>query len=347
MESNHPVWKDYIKLIMLGSSAFGTVYKAKSKQNDKIVAVKEYSKFQKDANEVYQNEIENLEILKSDNTINYIKTCQTDENYYIIRDYYWGTLEQFVNVHPKGVPPKEIQKILLDLSNAFKKLNEKKYIHRDIKPSNILLSLNVKNGYKAILSGIHLAKSSSEEDIYSLRGMRYICPPEGLKGENINMKYDLWNVGILIYFMIKGKYPFDGKRDIVVLNQIEKGVNLDISDDIDLNDLLKKTLVENVNQRISWDDFFKHPFLKKNFPKKNKNNSENNVNIQELETNWNNFKTNFPQQKKDIFLDLNQYNRIMNNLDDSIYQEYKNNIFIPLRDIGKIYDEIMNKQIFD
>ena len=217
MEVNHPVWKDYIKLNMVGSSAFGTVYKAKSKQDDKIVIVKEYSKILKDANEIYQNEINNLEILKSDNTINCIKNCQTDENYYIIRDYYWGTLEEFVKVHPKGVPPKEIQKILLDLSNAFKKLNEKQYIHRDIKPSNILLSLNVKNGYKAILSGIHLAKSSSEEDISSLRGMRYICPPEGLKGEIINMKYDLWSVGILIYFMIKGKYPFDGKRDIVVL----------------------------------------------------------------------------------------------------------------------------------
>ena len=270
MEVNHPVWKDYIKLNMVGSSAFGTVYKAKSKQDDKIVAVKEYSKFQKEVNEIHQNEIDNLEILKSDYTINSIKNCQSDENYYIIRDYYWGTLEEFVKVHPKGVPPKEIQKILLDLSNAFKKLNEKKYIHRDIKPSNILLSLNVKNGYKAILSGIHLAKKSSEEYISSLRGMRYICPPEGLKGDTLNMKYDLWNVGILIYFMIKGKYPFDGKRDIVVLNQIEKGVNLDISDDIDLKDLLKKTLVENVDQRISWDSFFQHPFLKKQFPENKK-----------------------------------------------------------------------------
>ena len=269
MEAIHPVWKDYIKLNMVGSSAFGTVYKAKSKQDDKIVAVKEYSKFQKDGNEIHENEIANLEILKSNYTINCIKNCQSDENYYIIRNYYWGTLEEFVKVHPKGVPPKEIQKILLDLSNAFKKLNEKQYIHRDIKPSNILLSLNVKNGCEAILSGIFLTKKSTE-DISAVRGMRYICPPEGLKGEIINMKYDLWSVGILIYFMIKGKYPFNGKRDIVVLGQIEKGVNLDISDDIDLKDLLKKTLVENVDQRISWDSFFQHPFLKKQFPENKK-----------------------------------------------------------------------------
>ena len=347
MEVNHPVWKDYIKLNLLGSSAFGTVYKAKSKQNDKIVIVKEYSKFQKDINEVYQNEIKNLETLKSDNTINYIKNCETDENYYIIRDYYWGTLEEFVKVHPKGVPPKEIQKILLDLSNAFKKLNEKQYIHREIQPSNILLSLNVKNGYKAILSGIHLAKKFTQVDYYSLRGMRYITPPEAIRGDTFNMKYDLWSVGILIYFMIKGKYPFDGKRDIVVLNQIQNGVKLDISDDIDLNDLLKKTLVENVDQRISWDSFFQHPFLKKQFPGNN-NNSENNCEILDLKIKWKNFTNDFNTKKKEILNDLLQYKRIIDNLNmDDIYNEYNENIFKILRDIIKYYDEIINKQIFD
>ncbi len=347
MEPNHPVWKDYIKLNMVGSSAFGTVYKAKSKQNDKIVIVKEYSKFQKEGYEIHQNEINNLEILKSDNTINCIKICQSDENYYIIRDYYWGTLEDFIKIHPKGVPPKEIQKILLDLSNAFKKLNEKEYIHRDIKPYNILLSLNVKNGYKAILSGIYLAKKFTQVDYYSLRGMRYITPPEAIRGDTFNMKYDLWSVGILIYFMIKGKYPFDGKRDIVILPQIEKGVNLDISDDKDLNDLLKKTLEKNVDQRISWDSFFQHPFLKKQFPGNN-NNSENNSEIVDLKIKWKNFTNDFNTKKKEILNDLLQYKRIIDNLNmDDIYNEYNENIFKILRDIMKYYDEIINKQIFD
>ena len=84
----------------------------------------------------------------------------------------------------------------------------------------------------------------------------------------MDMKYDVWSVGILIYFMILRKYPFEGKRDMVILNQIEKGVNMDISDDADLNDLLKKTLQIDVSKRISWNDFFNHPFLKKKFPEK-------------------------------------------------------------------------------
>ena len=113
--------------------------------------------------------------------------------------------------------------------------------------------------------------------------MRYICPPEGLKGESLNMKYDLWSVGVLIYYMIKGKYPFEGRRDAVVINQIESGINLKISDDAELNDLLEKTLEKDVNKRISWEDFFKHQFLTKEFPGKKKKTIEKKANNEQKE----------------------------------------------------------------
>ncbi len=349
MESNNPVWQNYTKLNMLGSSQFGTAFKAKTKDG-KIVTVKEYSKYQKDANDVHQNEIKNIKFLESDYTINCIDEMQTDEYFYIIRNYYWGTLEEFAKVHPKGIPPKEIQKILLDLSNIFKKLNQEKYIHKDIKPSNILLSLDGKNGYKAILSGIHLAIkfSDKESSLSSLRGMRYICPPEGLKGEDNNMKYDLWSVGVLIYYMIKGKYPFDGRRDAVIIGQIEKGINLNISDDADLNDLLKKTLESDVNKRISWEDFFKHRFLTKEFPgKKKKTNVQNNP---DLKKKWSNYARDFPQKSREIFNDLRQYQAIVSNVngkEGNIFKIFNDQIYQIFKDINRDYTDIINKKIFD
>ena len=349
MEANNPVWKKYTKLNMLGSSQFGTAFKAKTKDGT-IVTVKEYSRYQKDANEVHQAEINNLKLFKSDYTINSIEEMQTDEYYYIIRNYYWGTLEEFAKVHPKGIPPKEIQKILLDLSNVFKILNEKEYIHKDIKPSNILLSLDGKNGYKAILSGIHLAIkfSDKESSLSSLRGMRYICPPEGLKGEDNNMKYDLWSVGVLIYYMIKGKYPFDGRRDAVVINQIESGINLKISDDAELNDLLEKTLEKDVNKRISWEDFFKHRFLTKEFPgKKKKTNVQNSPEFINLKTDWKKFAYNLNQNSRGIFADLRQYNAIISNLNNDIYNDFNEKIFQILKDINREYTDIINSKIYD
>ena len=65
------------------------------------------------------------------------------------------------------------------------------------------------------------------------------------------MKYDLWSVGVLIYYMIKGKFPFEGKRDQMLLNNIDKGINLkDLSGDNDLDDLLGKCLQKDLANRM-------------------------------------------------------------------------------------------------
>ena len=321
MEEQYGIWKDYIKLNLLGNSSYGTVYKARSKKDHKIVAIKEYSKFQKGSKEVYQNEMKYLDLLKSEYIIYYMSKTETEENCYIIRDYYWGTLEEFTKMHPRGVPPKEIQKILLDLSNSFRLLNQKQLINKDIKPSNILLSFDGKNGYKAILSGIHLTQPLGGEDNSLPRGMRLICPPEGLKGDKMDMKFDVWSVGILIYYMIQRKYPFEGKRDMNILNQIEDGVNMDISEDTDLNDLLKKTLEKEVSQRISWNDFFNHSFLTKKFPETvNNSNSQKNIN-QLVEC-----KQKLENSRRNLLQIMRQYSAIIFNLDKEIAEEFDNNI---------------------
>ena len=337
MENYNSIWNDYTQLNMLGSSEYGTVYKAKSKKDNKIVSIKEYFMYQKDAEEIYNNEIKYLEELKSKNIINYINTIKINQNYYIIRNYYYGTLEDFIKVHTKKLSLKEIQTILLDLCNAFKLLNEKNLIHRDIKPSNILLSLNGKNGYKSILSGIYLIKKYTEINNFSLRGIRNICPPEGLKRESINMKYDIWSVGILIYYMIEGKYPFEGSTDMVILKKIEKGINLNISSDYDLNDLIKKCLEKNINLRISWKDFFNHPFFTKNIEENNGNGNEDTNKIRNV---LNEKKKEYQGVIKKYVNEIKNYSTMIKKYQPDYLNKFDSNIKDKLIEIAKLFDEL-------
>ena len=278
MEENEPVWKEYTKMNFLGNSGNGKAYKAKSKTENKTVVIKEYSKHQKNSIALYNNEINYMEKLKSENTIKYIKLEESNDYYYIIREFHYGTLDEFTKIHPNGVSIKEIQKILLDLSIPFKILNQNHLIHRDIKPSNILFSYDEKNHSKSILSGVYLTEKMGEKnkDI-EVKPVKFISPPEILKGKQYDMKSDIWSVGILIYFLIKGNYPFNGKRDMVILREIDKGIDLNITDDNDLNDLLKKTLEKDVQKRISWNEFFNHPFLKKKFLEKKSNQDDEKI----------------------------------------------------------------------
>ena len=264
------IWNDYDKITTLGKSLFGTVYKARRKLDNKIVSIKEYNRYQEGAIETYEKDVKYMEELKSDYTIKKIDVKQTNDYLYIIREYCYGSLEEFIKSHKDGMKPFEIQKILNQLIVPFKKLNEKQLIHKDIKPSNILFSFKGLNDFKAKLSGIYFCSKLGEED-NGMKGMRYITPPEGLKGEPINMKYDVWSVGVLIYFMIKGKYPFEGTKDLIVLNAIENGIDLkNLSGDKDLDELIEKCLQKDVEKRISWEDFFKDKFLTKKFPEKKK-----------------------------------------------------------------------------
>ena len=122
----HNSLKDYQILTTLGSSLFGTVYKARTIKDNTIVSIKEYSRYQEGGIETFNNDINYYKELECDNIVKQLHTNQTDDYLYIIREYCSGTLEEFIQCHNNNnIPINEIQKILKQLMVVFQKLNEK------------------------------------------------------------------------------------------------------------------------------------------------------------------------------------------------------------------------------
>ena len=96
----------------------------------------------------------------------------------------------------------------------------------------------------------------------SIKGAPLTTSPEMLNGENINNKCDIWSLGIIIYFMLFKEYPYTGKNEILLIKDIMSNKNLKLSEDNNLNDLINKMLKINANERISWEEYFNHPFFK-------------------------------------------------------------------------------------
>ena len=88
---------------------------------------------------------------------------------------------------------------------------------------------------------------------------------EILEGGNYSFKSDIWSIGIIIYFMLNKEYPYNGKTEVLLLKDINSNKKLKLSNDDKLNDLLNKMLKININERISWDEYFNHPFFNDNF----------------------------------------------------------------------------------
>lgn len=71
-------------------------------------------------------------------------------------------------------------------------------------------------------------------------------------------------MGTIIFYMVTGKYPFEGKHPLQVMENIKKGsysfpTNIRISKNC--ISIIKGLLQVDPEQRLSFDDFFSHPFI--------------------------------------------------------------------------------------
>ena len=98
--------------------------------------------------------------------------------------------------------------IFEQLLEAIKQTHKYNIIHRDIKPENILF-----NNGKIKLSDFGFCKKLKEHSDMadSMVGSPMYMAPECLTGNLYNTKADIYSLGILLYEMIFGYYPYDGQ----------------------------------------------------------------------------------------------------------------------------------------
>ena len=86
-------------------------------------------------------------------------------------------------------------------------------------------------------------------------GTPYYIAPEVLKG-SYDAKCDIWSCGVILYILLSGRPPFDGKNDDEILHSVA-AARINLSSAIFKNtselakDLLRKILQVNPKKRIT------------------------------------------------------------------------------------------------
>ena len=341
------VWEKYIKENVIASGSYTNIYKAIHKKTGNFVAIKEVNKNKlKLFYNIDLNENENYKIiLNNENSIEIKEIIQTKENIYIIMDYCFCNLEDFIKMNKKNISISNIQKILNQINNCFKIVLKNNIIYKDLKPSNILLSLNEMNEIDFKLSN-KIIKRLNNNSSQSKKDINLTVSPELIKGETVTNKSDIWSLGIIIYYLYFKEYPYKGKREYQVLKDIESNKELKIINDNDLNDLVRKMLIIDVKKRISWEDYFNHIFFKKKIIEGNQFNLICKQHSQQFNSYCSNCKSNIcnlclnehESHKIVSFLDiglthleLKQLENLINELNDNI--ENLNKIYINMNDL--------------
>ena len=241
----------YIKF--LGKGKFGTVSLVHNKKN--IYAIKAISRKSVEREKIlakyFVNERRIMLGLDHPFIIKMVKSIKNDHFCFLLMEFINGiNLDQYLSKRESKQNIYETQfytgSILLMLDYL-----QKKYIaHRDIKPSNIMIDTN---GY---LKMIDFGTAKILTDYTStIIGTPHYIAPEILQGRGYSLSCDFWSVGICVYEIFYGKYPFGNYANevIEIYKEILKNDFSFPSDNTkysNINNFIRCLLNKKVNERI-------------------------------------------------------------------------------------------------
>jgi len=199
----------------LGAGGMGEVWRAEDTRLLREVAIKILS--ERIANDPewkarFLREARTIAQMNHPNIATIFSIEQEAEKLFIVMELVEG--ESLATVLARGpLPPKEAVNIIRQVAEALAEAHEKGVVHRDVKPDNIIVG---KRGVKVLDFGI-AKQVVSTGDAPTLTqaglivGTPFYMSPEQALGRPVDVRSDLFSLGVVLYEAVTGKRPFEGE----------------------------------------------------------------------------------------------------------------------------------------
>ena len=135
------------------------------------------------------------------------------------------SLYQYLKSKPKKrISEQETKKIFRRIIMGIQYLHSKKIAHRDIKLDNIMVNENY--DVKIIDFGFSLFTTNNKKLNLHCGTPSYMAPELVAKKDYLGQPVDVWALGVLLYKMLTGYYPFNGTTFTFYLILIPQKVKL-------------------------------------------------------------------------------------------------------------------------
>lgn len=246
----------------LGKGAYGLVKLATLKRTGEKFAVKIYEKSRltdptKRAN--VNREISILKKLSHQNIISLEKMHENSECVYLFTDFVPGTsLFTFLSSQPgKKLTENNCKLIFKQVISAISYCHSLKISHRDIKLENILIH---NKEIKLIDFGFAIANQAKCRTFCGTPS--YMAPELVNRDEYSPFSVDIWALGVLLFAMLSGKFPFHEKIESTLYASIRSGkYNIPESVSENAKDLVGLMLCVNAEKRGNAEQILKHKWF--------------------------------------------------------------------------------------
>jgi eukaryotic-like serine/threonine-protein kinase len=220
-EAGHVLMGKYRLERTIARGGMGTVWKAKHLQLDTPVAVKVLAHNRLDSVSIrarFEGEARAAAMLKGKHIVTIHDFGVEDDVPFIVMELLEGEdLEDRLR-RLGGIPIHESVRIVAEVCSALQKAHAAGLVHRDMKPSNIFLARSEEGeSVKVVDFGVaklpmKIANEESPTEVDEFLGSPiYMSPEQVRSARDVDARADLWSISVIIYRLLTGKLPFEGK----------------------------------------------------------------------------------------------------------------------------------------
>jgi eukaryotic-like serine/threonine-protein kinase len=231
MQESTPTFRGFETVRVLGKGGMGTVYLARDQRLGRQVAIKVLNASEISGDERkarFLREARSAAAVRHQNVATIHEVDETDDGVpYIVMEYCEGeTLSQRLRRKPLEVH--EFLSISRQIVAGVSAAHEQGILHRDIKSANIvvepsgltkILDFGLAKPIPRALTDPGLEKSFESATGHFFGTLHFISP-EQARGQNADVRSDLFSVGVVLYLMATGQLPFNADAPLLVLEQI-------------------------------------------------------------------------------------------------------------------------------
>lgn len=265
----------------IGHGSYAVVKRGEHHGNqDKEYAIKMYDKKKSFTARKKRGVMHEIQILKSLENVNIVKFYESieDSNYlYLVFEYVkGGSLFDYLNSKPgKKVNEKEARRIFSQIVKAIQYCHHKNVVHRDLKLDNILLDEN--KNMKIIDFGFAVVVNTVCKLNLFCGTSLYMAPEIINRQDYWGPPVDIWSLGVILYTMLSGRFPFRGSNDMELYKSISRGTYINpVGTSLSAQELIAKLLCSNPAKRPTCDEILKDPFMEISNEDDSKNSSQMN-----------------------------------------------------------------------
>ncbi|XP_057416236.1 cyclin-dependent kinase F-4-like [Lotus japonicus] len=197
----------------VGDGTFGSVWRAISKQNSEVVAIKKMKKKYYSWEEcVNLREVKSLRKMNHPNVVKLKEVIRECDILYLVFEYMDCNLYQLMKKREKLFSEDEVRNWCFQVFQGLAYMHQRGYFHRDLKPENLLVTKDIIK-----VSDFGLAREISSHPPYTeyVSTRWYRAPEVLLQSYLYSSKVDMWAMGAIMaeLFTLRPLFPGTSEAD--------------------------------------------------------------------------------------------------------------------------------------